>query len=56
MSQLDKKKHYWCKNCHIPIIKNICLNCGEFGIEITTDLKPVFKEEYNYYKKQQLKN
>lgn len=45
-----KKQHYWCTNCHIPLIKDVCLNCGNYGVKITTDIKPVFKEEYNYYK------
>ncbi len=50
MNQKRKEKHFWCTNCHIPLIKEVCLNCGDFGIDIVTDLKPVFKEEYNYYK------
>ena len=46
MSEITKKKHYWCNNCHIPLLKEICLNCSEQGHEIVTDLKHVFKEEY----------
>ncbi len=49
MVQTEINKHYWCENCHIPLINSICLNCGEFGKEIDTDLKPVFREEYNSY-------
>ncbi|KKK66524.1 hypothetical protein LCGC14_2963220, partial [marine sediment metagenome] len=49
MSESNKKKHFWCIKCHIPLIKEICLNCGELGHDAPTDLKPVFKEEYNYY-------
>ena len=50
MNQTTNNKHYWCINCHIPLIRNLCLNCGDYGIDIATDLKPVFKEEYKYYK------
>lgn len=56
MSEITKKKHYWCTNCHIPLLKERCLNCGEQGHEIVTDLKPVFKEEYEYYKETAIKN
>ena len=56
MSESNKKKHYWCIKCHIPLIKETCLNCGDSGHEIQTDLKPVFKEEYNYYLKAFVKN
>ncbi len=55
MTQTKNKNHFWCTNCHIPLIKDICLNCGDFGIDIVTDLKPVFKEEYNYYKETAIK-
>ena len=50
MTDSTKKKHYWCINCHIPLLKELCLNCIEPGREIVSDLKPVFKEEYQYYK------
>lgn len=56
MSEITKKKHYWCTNCHIPLLKERCFNCGEQGHEIVTDLKPVFKEEYEYYKETAIKN
>jgi len=56
MSEITKKKHYWCTNCHIPLLKERCLNCGEQGHEIVTDLKPVFKEEFEYYKETAIKN
>ena len=44
-----EKKHYWCVNCHIPLINKFCLNCGEPGKEIVSDIKPVFHFEYKYY-------
>ncbi len=44
------KRHYWCSRCHIPLLRELCLNCGERGVQIKTDLKPVFLEEHNYYK------
>ena len=56
MNQTNHKKHFWCTNCHIPLIKEICLNCGDYGIIIDTDLKPVFEEEYNNYKEVAVKN
>ena len=46
----DKKKHYWCSNCHIPLLRETCLNCAEKGHEINSSIKPVFKFEYSYYK------
>ena len=45
-----KRNHYWCGNCHIPLITNVCQICGEVGKRIPTDLKPVFRKEYQYYK------
>jgi len=50
MTESIRKNHFWCVNCHIPLLKEICLDCGEKGREIVTDLKPVFKEEYQYFK------
>jgi len=47
---IQKKRHYWCNNCGIPILREICLNCGEIGQKINTNIKPVFKEEYEVYK------
>ncbi len=52
----QKKKHFWCNNCSIPLLRNVCLNCGEIGHEIKTDIKPVFKEEYEIYKKAAIKS
>ena len=51
MSEIKNKRHFWCTQCQIPLIKEVCLNCGESGHEILNDLKPVFKEEYYYYLK-----
>lgn len=50
MTESTKKKHFWCVTCHIPLLKNFCFSCDEEGREIVSDLKPVFKEEFQYYK------
>ncbi|MGQ4876044.1 MAG: phosphoadenosine phosphosulfate reductase family protein, partial [Promethearchaeia archaeon] len=46
----ERKNHYWCNNCKIPLIGKICLYCGDPGEKIISELKPVFKYEYKFYK------
>lgn len=39
------KKLWWCTYCNVPLLDNICQNCGRKGIQICSDLRPVFVEE-----------
>ncbi len=36
---------YWCKKCNVPIFDRVCSICGNEGVYIGTDLRPVFPEE-----------
>lgn len=53
----EKKHHYWCKNCGIPVLGKLCLACGsELTKEIAMDFKPVMRKEIDYYKEAAAKN
>lgn len=36
---------YWCEDCNVPIYDNVCPVCGNDGVYIATDIRPVFPEE-----------
>lgn len=38
-------KIYWCKACRVPLYEEHCFLCGEKGIYLATDIRPVFPEE-----------
>jgi phosphoadenosine phosphosulfate reductase len=42
---------HYCKECNTPLLKEDCDRCGNKGIEINGDLRPVFKEEVNLLEK-----
>ncbi len=42
---------YYCTQCNVPLLKTDCDRCGQRGIEISRDLRPVFKEEINLLEK-----
>jgi len=39
---------YWCNVCGVPLLSWRCENCGEEGIKICSDLKPMFKQECEF--------
>lgn len=43
---------FWCKNCNVPLLSINCENCGGEGIEICSDLKPMFSEECRFLEKE----
>ncbi|MEG1151077.1 MAG: phosphoadenosine phosphosulfate reductase family protein [Malacoplasma sp.] len=38
-------KMYWCTSCNCPSYYEVCNVCGEQGVEIGSDVRPVFPEE-----------
>lgn len=43
---------YWCYNCHVPLIQEICGLCGGKGVILSKNhFRPVFKEELSIIKK-----
>lgn len=36
---------YWCRACGVPLLQQYCGNCGEQGLKMVSDLRPVFEEE-----------
>ena len=36
---------FWCENCNVPMFDECCSECGEKGLYIATDIRPVFPEE-----------
>lgn len=40
-----KSQLFWCDSCKTPIWSDVCECCGERGVPIATDLRPVFPEE-----------
>ncbi|MHA1381704.1 MAG: phosphoadenosine phosphosulfate reductase domain-containing protein, partial [Candidatus Helarchaeota archaeon] len=47
-----EKKIYWCEKCSIPIITDFCYNCKtKSSYVIGKNLKPVFRKEFERYKK-----
>jgi len=46
MTSSDNKRHvYWCRECGVPLLQPKCGNCGETGIKIVSNLRPVFELE-----------
>lgn len=44
---------YWCQKCNVPLIQEKCENCRKQGIIVSKSfLRPVFKEELDFIKKQ----
>lgn len=41
-------KIFWCKECNVPLLQKTCENCGNEGIKICSDLKPMFKQESDF--------
>ena len=39
---------YWCNRCGVPLLSCHCENCGEKGIKMCSDLKPMFEEECEF--------
>jgi phosphoadenosine phosphosulfate reductase len=39
----------WCAQCDVPLLAEICENCGEEGQPCAKDLKPIFYEEKKYF-------
>lgn len=44
-TELEKSDIFWCESCKVPLFQNECECCGNKGIRITTDIRPVFPEE-----------
>lgn len=42
---VKETKIYWCPHCLVPIFEDECPNCHNKGIEVASDLRPVFPEE-----------
>jgi len=40
---------YWCRECNVPLISEICNKCGVRGFYTAIDMKPVFAEERKMY-------
>ena len=43
---------YWCIHCGVPLLSRQCENCGKMGIEICSDLKPMFGKECKFLEKE----
>jgi phosphoadenosine phosphosulfate reductase len=43
---------YWCNRCGVPLLSRQCENCGEMGIKICSDLKPMFGKECEFLEKE----
>jgi len=39
---------WWCKSCGVPLLKDKCENCGEEGVKMCSDLKPMFEGECKF--------
>ena len=44
-TEVKETKIYWCPHCLVPIFEDECPNCHNRGIEVASDLRPVFPEE-----------
>lgn len=44
-TEVKETKIYWCPHCLVPIFEDECPNCHNKGIEVASDLRPVFPEE-----------
>ena len=38
-------KVYWCRDCGVPLLQPQCGNCGEHGLEMVSDIRPMFDGE-----------
>lgn len=45
-------KIFWCRECNLPLLQRLCENCGNEGIKICSDLKPMFNEECRFLEKE----
>jgi len=43
---------WWCKSCGVPLLRNKCENCHSEGVNICSDLKPMFDEECKFLEKE----
>lgn len=43
---------YWCSHCDVPLLSHRCENCGEMGIKICSDLKPMFGKECEFLERE----
>ena len=43
---------WWCENCGVPLLRKECENCGCVGLNICSDLKPMFNEECKFLEKE----
>lgn len=40
-----RNKIFWCRECNVPLLQRLCENCGNEGVKICSDLKPMFEDE-----------
>lgn len=45
-------KIFWCRECNVPLLQKLCENCGNEGVKICWDLKPMFEEECRFLEKE----
>jgi len=45
VSSSTGKPLWWCKVCNVPLLRDRCENCGNEGVKICSDLKPLFEPE-----------
>jgi len=38
-------KVYWCQTCNVPLLQSKCGNCGEHGLKMVSDIRPIFEGE-----------
>ena len=41
-------KIFWCRECNVPLLQRLCENCGNEGVKICSDLKPIFEDECEF--------
>lgn len=44
-AELVKSEIFYCEHCGVPIFEETCHECGNKGIKIGTDVRPVFAQE-----------
>lgn len=44
----SSSKLWWCRSCGVPILRETCESCGEKGIMVCSDLKPMFQKECEF--------
>lgn len=42
----------WCKRCGVPLLQIECENCGQEGVKVCSDFKPMFNEECEFLEKE----